>query len=396
MSKQIDPILTMAEIYGPGTVYAPRAHSCTSRWVTLDSVLMDYLTGNQQAVMGEMPLIASRGAVCPAGLELIVETGIKPAASVHTFCKEACALDLARQMISQGRRIVIQHAYPAGVLPTDAFWVELKLLGYLNNKANLGEMAAAEKIPRRCICDPSDVFQRFPRRPFPFVLKVATDLSTGGGEAVAVCRSETDLAAASRRFQGCGRLVVESCLEIKKNLCLNYAVMPNGNVRYLGHAMQEIAGGERYIGNWIELGAALCPALVEIGTNIARRGSALGYRGIVGIDFAILQDQQALVLDLNFRLNGCTAALLLAPCLHEKFGPAIVHLRSFSTKEGFEKMIAAARPAVQRGQLIPLNTFDPIAAGYDPAPAQMRALVLGNCEADVLAIENELAAEGLS
>ena len=73
--------------------------------------------------------------------------------------------------------------------------------------------------------------QRGAAQPLPIVLKAATDLSSGAGADVAICRTIDDLAAARERFAGCKRLVVESCQSILRNLCLHYAVMPDGTTR---------------------------------------------------------------------------------------------------------------------------------------------------------------------
>ena len=58
-------------------------------------------------------------------------------------------------------------------------------------------------------------------------------------------------------FEKCEQIVVEEVLEIVRNPCLNFAVMPDGEVRYLGFADQDISPEGKYRGNWIELESAL-------------------------------------------------------------------------------------------------------------------------------------------
>jgi hypothetical protein len=386
----------MANIYGPGLVYAPRAHTATSQWVSQDPSLLDYMSGNQQTVLGEMPYITSEATACPAGLELIAEAGLEPAQPTGTFKTEEQAIEKTRDSLTAGRRLVIQHLLPPSLFSEESFWVRPALLSYLNNKANLPDFASASQIPSRCLSSATAAFRRFPKRPFPFVLKVATELSTGAGCGVAVCRNDDDLAPAAIRFGSCANLIIESFVPIRQNICVNHAVMPDGSIRYLGHAAQHVSETGQYIGNWIALGEELPPTFVEIAAKITRKAAALGYRGISGIDIALLDDERPMVLDLNFRVNGSTATVLFAPALLKNFGPVITHLRTFTAADGFEKMIATARSHVRRGHLIPLNTFNPAATNYAQSPARLAALVIASTKSEIEAIECELASQGLS
>jgi hypothetical protein len=133
-----------------------------------------------------------------------------------------------------------------------------------------------------------------------------------------------------------------------------------------------------------------------VAQDVVRRAAALGYRGIAGIDMVLSSDGRVYVLDLNFRVNGSTAAVLLSPALHEERGPCLMHLRGFKGAGSANEMALIARGAVARGQMIPMSLFDAEAAGHRGGASILRALVLGPDRDAILAIESELAAAGLT
>lgn len=396
MIKPLLPDRTLGCIYGPCRFFAPRAHQRTSQWISRDPVLLDWITGLLQSIVGDMPFVCSAGAASPAGMDLLADAGILPPTSMHTYPGEAQAIELMQDFIRCGSKVVLQHIYPRDLIAPDAMWIDPDLLSYLNNKQNLGTLVAPENLPQRTVCPSESIFSQPRRWPYPFVLKVGSNYSNGSGGAVAICHNDDDLAAARRRFGDCTNLIVESHLSIKQNLCLNYAVMPDGSVAYLGYSEQDVSQKGQYLGNWLQLGATLPPPLPEIGRKIADQAARLGYRGIVGIDIAVLSDGAIAVLDLNFRVNGSTPAILLAPNLLETLGPALLHLRAFTVTDGFERLIAISRRAVRDGRLIPLNCFDPEVAGHPGQIARLRGLVVGSSRSDILAVESRLASEGMA
>jgi hypothetical protein len=385
----------MAEVYGPSHVYAPRAHPKTCDWINPDPALRDIITGSHLTIAGDIAVVCSAGVTTPLGLELLAEAGLQLAASTNAYCDEQHAIEIATRFAECGTKIVVQHIYPDGVLNDSAMWIDPRLLSYLNNKANLAELVPAAHVATRHVMTPETFFSDGAAQPFPIVLKVATDLSNGGGFGVAICRTNDDLAEAHERFAGCEQLVVESFQSILRNACLHYAVMPDGTTRYLGFADQDIDANGRYRGNWISLGSTLSSEMIDIGRAIVTRGALLGYRGFVGIDIAGTEDGRWVVLDLNFRVNGSAAAVLLAPAIQRAVGPRCLHLRNFSCDAGFTRLLAATRLALRSGSLIPLVTFDPMAAGHSGQPSRLSALIIAESQADAHRVETELAASGL-
>jgi len=325
---------------------------------------------------------------------LLSDAGLEPAPNRY-FYRGGGSVERARQAAAEtSRKLVLQHVYPPGILPPEAQWISPRLLCYLNNKANLEQLVPPEHVPPRKVVERAAFVEGSPPA-LPVVLKAASDQSSGGGAAVMICRTSADLTQVPQVFASCQRIVIESLLDIQRSPCLHFAVTRDGHVRYLGFADQDVTDAGKYRGNWMELGSSLPDAVVDPAREVVRRAAALGYRGIAGIDMVLLRDGRIYVLDLNFRVNGSTAAVLLAPALLEERGRQVMHLRGLKGVGSATELAAAARVAVDREQLIPLSLFDAVAAGYPNQPPILRALVLGASQDEVMAIEAELAVAGL-
>jgi hypothetical protein len=387
--------LTLSEVYGPGHIYAPRAHWQTSQWIVPDAAVLDGITGNQLLVLGNMPVVCSAGVATELWMELSAELRLEASKSIHTYSDAQDAIELAKQFATSGYKVVVQHVYPAGVIKETDFWVSRQVLSYLNNKANIAELVPIANVALRDVLKPEVFFGNGAGRILPIVVKVCTDFSTGGGADVAICRTVEELSIAEQRFRQCELLVVEKLEEFVRNLCVNYAVLPDGTIRSLGFGAQDVDATGHYRGNWFSPDWSLPGEVIELGTAIASRAAKLGYRGILGMDILESRDGRWVVLDLNFRLNGSTTPLLLAPAIWRNLGPCCLHFRGFLWEGGFESVIKAARDAWRSGNFIPLGMLDAKAAGHAGKPSRVWALVMGETQADILRVETELTERGL-
>jgi formate-dependent phosphoribosylglycinamide formyltransferase (GAR transformylase) len=207
---------------------------------------------------------------------------------------------------------------------------------------------------------------------------------------VVICREPADVAAARSTLGGAERIVLERFLDIRRSLCVHVVIETDGRVRDLGAAEQVCDERGHYGGNWLDPLAAP-PEIARAAASIATRAAALGYRGFAGIDMAECADGRLRVLDLNFRLNGSTAAVLLYDDLARTRGLAVMRLRTWKGLGSFAAMIAAAREATAQGFLVPLSTYRPSAA----ESPRLLGLVLGTSRDEVRRREQELEACGV-
>ena len=391
MALTLRPVLSMSEIYGPERFFFPRALDGYSDWLPNDPHQLDSFTGGQLAVAGDMPVVCSAGFNTPAGAELLALAGIETAPNRIEYRTGEELEALAQALASRAGTVILSHALPAGTIEMERCWIDPALLAALNNKARLGDFVPAQNKPARAVFDRIQYFSAHRDR-LPAVLKAASNQSSGGGCAVAICRTQGDLDQAERLFSTCDRIVEEELLAIVRNPCVNFAAMADGEVRYLGFADQDVTPEGKYRGNWLEADSPISDADIEVAAEPVRRSAAMGYRGFAGVDLALTGDGRTYVLDLNFRANGCTTPLLLEPALRERSGPAVMHFRKLESHAGAEELARRLRTFVTSGRLVPLNLFDSGAARYPGKPASVQALVLGSSRADVLAAEAEIAA----
>jgi len=395
MHARLQPTLTFADIFGTELLYSPRASPNACTWLPRDAAVLDMLTGNQLTILGTMPVLCAAGVSSPEALGLLHDAGFQVPAAPYRYRDGTDYLGLVSDLSESGRRIVVQHVHPITELAPDACWVPPAILSFLNNKGSLAELVDAPYRPARVIVATDRLMAALSPADFPVVVKAVTDESTGGGIDVLICGTADELDRAAVYFGACANVVVEDFIKIRRNLCLNYGVTVAGRITYLGCAEQVSDAQGRYHGNWIDAESEAPAVAVEAGVRVVRAGLDRGYWGCVGVDMAVKEDGRVVVFDMNFRLNGSTAALLLAESVRSSLGQPVIRLRSWRGKGTYREMLRAAYIAMGKGLLLPLNSYDPVAGRQPHAPPRMAGLIVGGSRAEVKEREGELAALGL-
>ena len=395
MAARLEPTLTLGDIFGTESLYSPRASPNACAWLPREAAVLDMLTGNQLTILGSMPILCAAGVSTPEALGLLHDAGFQVPAAPCRYRDGADYLRLLWELSGSGRKIVVQHVHPIAELTPDACWVPPATLSFLNNKGNLAALVDAPHLPTRRIVAKDRLMAKPSPADLPVVVKAVTDESTGGGFDVLICDTSEELDCAAAHFGACADVVVEDFIGIRRNLCLNYAVTAAGRITYLGCAEQVSDAHGKYHGNWIGAESEAPRVAVEVGARVVRAGFDRGYWGCVGIDMAVEEDARVVVFDLNFRLNGSTAALLLAKSVLARLGQPVMRLRSWRGKGTYRQMLNAAYTALGRGLLLPLNSYDPAAGGRPDAPLRMAGLVIGGSRDEVREREGELATLGL-
>ncbi|ABA88614.1 hypothetical protein Pcar_1367 [Syntrophotalea carbinolica DSM 2380] len=376
------PRISLPAIYGANLALFPRPAPGSCAWLPQDPVVLEMLTGSMLTIAGDMPVVCAASVATPAGLQLLRDAGFSEPRPL--LFRDDNDHDRHRSVLLQeGFKLVLQHApYPAVAAPEN-YWIDPHLLSFLNNKGHLADLVEARYLPERRAVAPGELELFWEKHPLPLVVKVASDKTTGGGWDVAICRCSKDVRNAQKTFRHCRQVIVEEYLPISRNLCLNYAISPHGEITYLGSTEQITDQTGKYYGNWLHDGDETPVDAIAAGKRIAHRGFEKGYRGCVGMDMAILKNGEIRIYDLNFRINGSTAALLLADAVQNSYGQPVMRLAGLKCPRGFASMLDATYKAMHKGLFVPLVTCDPRATGMPGEAPRSSGLILGQSRAQI-------------
>ena len=392
------PALTLEDTFGPGVAYVSRRSPNLHGWASTAPGYLDYQTGNQLAIAGRIPYIVSAAVVTPPALGLMADAGLPVEADLHVYRSSAEYLDLLRRLPARGFRLATQRAHPEEEVPPAASLVRPDLQRDLNDKGCMADVVpAAWLAPRRLI----EVSELPPAEDLlaggrPVVLKAATPLPSGGGFCVWVCHTPADVEVARAALCHERLVVIEEFLRIRRSVCVHAVVHPDGTATAAGVA-EEVCGADgRWLGNWLDAdGDALPAEVMGVVLRIVRAAAARGYRGIAGVDVAFPEDGPPRVLDLNFRVNGSTAAAWLRGAVERERGAVSMRLRGWACERGFDHLLRVARESMVRGALIPLCLYDPAASASGGLP-RLHGILAGPSRETVREEERRLAAEGLT
>lgn len=394
MTTVLKPAATLSEIFGNAAVFTGRSSPNASRWLPRDEMALDFLSGSLLSMVGDMPAVCAASASTPEGLGLLRDAGFLIPVHLYRFRNAADYLELMKRLCAEGKSVVMQHVHAQDDLPHSSCLVKPQALSYVNNKAHLARFVQSENLPARQLVPIVELENVGKTMRFPLVVKAITDESTGGGSDVRICRGETHLRAASAYFYDCPSVVVEDYLDIQRNLCLNYFIDKEGGIVYLGFAEQVSDDEGRYQGNWIE-DSSCADGIVTAGREVAGRAFEFGYYGFMGMDVAVLADEQFNIFDLNFRGNGSTPALLYAESIRACFNKSVMRFRRFAGTSDYRQMLKAVYQAMDEKLFLPLASCDPSEGVYGNKPPLINGLVLGNTRHEVREAEVKLAAMGL-
>lgn len=390
----IRPLLSYFDVYGDA-VFCPRASPTSSRWLSADAMTLNARTGNVLTLVGAMPVVCSRGVATADGLRLLRDAGFEPAPTLHTFGTEAEYFDLLRALVATGKPLVQLHAHAADEIPDASSWIPRDLLTWLNNKGHLGELVEPSFRAKRRTLDVAALASELERAVLPFVVKAATNESTGGGDDVRICRKREDIEVALRVFAAAEAVVLEELIEMTRSMCLNYAIFADRSIQYLGSAEQICDESGLYQGNWIDDASAAPVDAVELGLRIGARAMEKGYRGIYGVDVAELPDGSVKAFDLNFRSNGSTGSLLYRSAIASRSGKAVMRLGGWKGTGSFDDLLRAAHTAFRAGYFLPYTTYDPRADGFSHGEPRVGGVLLGSSRDEIVERQREMSALGL-
>jgi hypothetical protein len=389
------PIITLAELFGPDVVYVPRRSPSLHGWSPMAPGFVDFQTGHQLPVAGGIPYVACAGVATPDIRAMYAHAGLPLEAELHLYRTASDYLELISRFRAARMRLAVQRVHPAAEVPDALGVVPLRLQQDLNDKGRMADFVPSNWLPARSVVEVKNLppSSDLVGAGDPIVLKAASRVPNGGGHCVWICRTADDVECARRALAVESLVVVEEFLKLRRTVCVHAIVLADGTVCVAGMA-EEVSDGARYLGNWLDREADAVPReAIDMVERIVGTAACRGYRGIVGIDLAFLDDGSLKVLDLNFRVNGSTAAVWLRDGPGAGRPAACMRLRGWTAAEP-DTLCRAARRAIDRGVLVPLGAYDPTACAMGGVP-RLHGLVLGATREAVAEQEERLANDGL-
>jgi hypothetical protein len=383
------PQMNLGEIYAAAYSFNPRASFSKYPLGTMEQDHLNFLSGTSLCIAGNMPVLCSRSTVDPRALRLLELTGLAIGSRLVVYDDAASYLEILNQ---PSRRWVVQHIHPVNEIPPKQYWIQRDLLAFLNNKANLGNLVSKACVPaRRSFAKGSPIERKAVR--YPVVVKVASDESISGGLGVRICRDAAAFEEALELFGTARRLILESHLPIRRNLCIQFAILPDGTVSYIGAAEQVIDAKGAYLGNWLDQTLAPSPAAKLACRLAAERAARAGYRGVAGFDTAELGDGRVFIFDINFRLNGSTLPLFFHQALTARYGKPVLRTRFCKFSGSYRQLLAHLERWSGDGKFIPFAIQRP---QEESQPARVFGVLMGKNRAEVTALAEQWAELGFA
>ncbi len=399
-ARRPTPSVSLAEAFGPGVAYVRQPALSAARWLPKEPGVVTFLSGGQSALAGRMPVVSNAATVTPDAMACLKDAGFPLDSEFHPYATLAEYGAILRRLAAAGFRLALQTPHEPD--EADPRWclVDPDVQRDLNDKGRLRAYVPEARTPPRTVLPPGDAAcaaaGAFSARG-KVVLKAANRFPSGAGETVRVCTSSADVARALVEMADEPAVVVEEFLEIERSACVHALVHADGTVGILGVAEQVCDAEGRYRGNWIDRrsDALARPDVLTTVRATVERAARSGYRGFAGIDVAFLADGDWRVLDLNFRVNGSTPAILLRASIEAGVTPRAIRARSWRGNSDFAHLLVAVRAAMDRRALIPLAFYDPLSSPDGGSP-RVGGLLLGDSRESVLEEDRALAAAGLS
>ena len=253
MGARIIPSVTLGDFLPPETVVSQRPDENAVDWLPSDPAWMERSSASPLPIVGTLPTVCHAATVTDAGLRLLKVAGHTIPRSILTYRTPAEFRDQILRQVHKENKIYVTYPARTPVCSDGAYRILLPVLRRLNNKANLAELLPSDAVPTRRVLSQA-ALRSFPDLAVtdrPFVLKASTDLGTGDGVSVIICRSAGDVRRTHTQLATADRVVVEAFHEFTVSWCVHFGIGA-AEVRYLSAALQVFDDQGAYLGNWCE------------------------------------------------------------------------------------------------------------------------------------------------
>ncbi|GGM73174.1 hypothetical protein GCM10011609_06290 [Lentzea pudingi] len=341
----------------------------------------DVLSARPLAVAGGTPVISSAGGTEPNLVAALRDGGLPVGTDSREFRTEAEFHARVTEALSDGLRLSMEYPQPFSPYPDERFVKSAELVGYLNNKASISTFVDPRFQARRQVVTIDELAQVAPAEK-SWVLKAATNAAHGASLDVYLHRAG-DLVTLPAFTDILTEVVVEEYLHIHRNWGVQLYVAADGKARLLAVTDQRIDADGVYTGGRFGLVVPLPADLLTECLAIAQRAADIGYRGVCSLDCAQTHDGRLVMLDLNFRITSGSVPLLALHTIRPDALGRPSESMKLTTAAPIAALLAALRPALQRGGLLVTGGHDTRLTDNPVNQATLHLLVFGDDPDDV-------------
>ncbi|HEX7306222.1 hypothetical protein [Lentzea sp.] len=352
--------------------------------------IRDVLSARPLAVAAGTPVISSAGGTEPNLIAILRDGGLPVGTDAREFRTEAEFATRVSEALSDGLRLSMEYPQPPDVSPDERSVKSAELVGYLNNKASISTFVDPRFQARRQILTVGELAEAAPTEK-SWVLKAATNAAHGASLDVYLHRAG-DVVTLPAFTDVLHEVVVEEYLNIDRNWGVQLYVAADGHARLLAVTDQRVDAHGVYTGGRFGLIVPLPAELLTECLAVVQRAADVGYRGMCSLDCAQTYDGKLVLLDLNFRITGGSIPLLALRTVRPDALDRPAESTKLTTTAPIAALLAALRPALQRGGLLVTGGHDTRRTDNPVRQTTLHLIVFGDDPGDVTTRRSTLEA----
>lgn len=366
--------------YDHKLVYNPRISFDNQGYLPKSPYVFDIITGRDFISMNSFKYICHENVNQEEASQIFNSIDLPIPKTILRYNDKKNYEDLLASLISKGEKFILQYPHTKEKIISDSSHIDPSIILYLSDKANLTKLVDEAHVPRNFSQNSNENIR------FPCVLKAMDGKPTAGGYGVRICQNRNDYEKALNYF-GDSQYFIEQYIHSVENICLQFFCDINGTITYLGATDQIIDSTGTHKGNIIRQERLVDDKIIEQGYSIMLKAYHWGYYGYAGFDVLINVERHFYFIDLNFRLNASTTALLLKDYVKETFGKRNSLLGTFSfEKKSYQELLQHIRVNIDNKNFIPLSIWNP-ENYYKKTPASCVGMIIFDYDYEVEKIE---------
>jgi hypothetical protein len=384
LAPHLTPSASPAQLYPGRAAFMSRTDEQQLRLIGVPPFALDTITTTMMGLLNGMPTVRHRAGATDAIVAVLERAGLPVDEDMRVFDRLDEAERHADAFIEDGYKLAWPYPLREGRFSEGAHLVCPELWRDLNAKENLGALVPVAHLARRRV----HTIEELAALPFesPVFVKAGSRSVTGAGFAVRYCQDEAAWRAAIDWFHSIfelEHLVVEEALEVDTCWCVNFTIAPE-RISILGAAEQLFASPGRQSGSMIDPENAFPDSGKQLVMQVGAAAGQRGFIGVAGLDIGRTMDGRLIVFDPNFRMNACSAQILLHASAAARAGLPASASVNVPARMDFAELEDVLRGPIEEGWFVPTRLIDGRLHPLSDGACTCTGFVLGADRADGL------------